>query len=473
MEYEIVVGLEVHAQLLTQSKIFCGCSTNFGANSNTQTCPVCLGLPGVLPVLNKKAVEFAIKTGIALNCKICEICKFDRKNYFYPDLPKNYQISQFDMPIAKNGFLEIANKKIRIKRIHLEEDAGKLIHSEYGESLVDFNRTGIPLLEIVSEPDISTPQEAKEYLMNLRAILQYLDVCDGNMEQGSFRCDANISIREKGDKNLGPKVELKNINSFKNVQRALEYEVLRQTNLKKENKKIIQETRLFDANSGKTLSMRSKEESHDYRYFPEPDLVNLKIDSKWIEELKNSLPELPYQKKEKFIVKYGLPSYNADILTSSKLLCQYFEECVHLYHSPKIISNWIMTELLGKLNEQNIEIDKCKISPHHLIQLLKLIDNNTISGKIAKDVFYEIFETGNEPEEIIKTKNLVQVTNTDELEKVIVDVLVENPQALKDYKEGKTQSFGFLVGQIMKKTKGKANPQIINKLLKEKITSLG
>jgi aspartyl-tRNA(Asn)/glutamyl-tRNA(Gln) amidotransferase subunit B len=479
LEYEPVIGLEVHAQLLTKSKIFCGCSTSFGEEPNTLTCPVCTGQPGSLPVLNRKAVEYAIKLGLATNCRIASYSLFARKNYFYPDLPKGYQISMYEYPLAENGYIEITSngeiKRIRIIRIHMEEDAGKLKHGETPEkepySYVDFNRTGVPLLEIVSGPDIRSPQEAGEYLRKLRSILQYLEISSGNMEEGSFRCDANISVRPKGQKEFGTRTELKNMNSFKHVEKALEYEIKRQISILEDGQEVIQETRLWDPNQGITVSMRGKEEAHDYRYFPDPDLVPLRIDEKWIEEIRKTLPELPDEKKSRFIKIYGIPEYDAEILTSTKAMANYFEECVSLFPEAKIVSNWMMGDFLRMLKRDEREIDQCPVTPKHLAGMLKMIKNGTISGKIAKDVFEEMYRTGDMPEKIVKEKGWVQILDIDEIESVIHMVLEENPRQVDEYKKGKEKIFGFLVGEVMKKTKGKANPQLVNEILKKKLKS--
>lgn len=477
MELESIIGLEVHAQLLTDSKIFCSCSTVFGANPNTHTCPICLGMPGVLPVLNKKVVDLTIKVALATLCEIARYNCFARKNYFYPDLPKGYQISQYEFPLAEHGYIEIITngkpKRIGITRIHMEEDAGKLLHDEgikdMSYSYVDLNRTGVPLIEIVSEPEIRTPEEASEYLKNLRSILQYLDVCSGNMEEGSFRCDANISLRPIGQDEFGTKVEVKNMNSFKNVQRALEYEIKRQTNILDEGDELIQETRLWDAAKGITLSMRDKEEAHDYRYFPEPDLVPLIIEEKWIEEIERNLPELPKEKKERFIREYQIPEYDAEIITTSKPLANYYEDCVRLYPNPKVVSNWIMGELMHRLKTDKKGIEECPVTPELLAEMLRMIEVGTISGKIAKTVFEEMYLTREEPEKIVKRKGLLQLSDKEEILKVIERVLVENKKDVADYKKGKTKVFGFLVGQVMKETKGNANPKLVNEILNEQI----
>jgi len=475
MKYEAVIGLEVHAQMLTETKIFCSCSTKFGSDPNTQTCPVCIGMPGVLPVLNKKALEFAIKTGIAMNCKISPYSRFARKNYFYPDLPKGYQISQYELPICEHGYIEIIVneeiKKIGITRIHMEEDAGKNIHGEVNYSFVDLNRAGVPLMEIVSEPDIRSPGEAVEYMKKLRTILRYLGVCDGNMEQGSLRCDANISVRTAGQKDFGVKVEIKNLNSFKFVEKALEYEIERQIEILREGKKIMQETRLWNSERGITESMRTKEEAHDYRYFPEPDLVPIIVDQKWIDEIKKSLPELPDTKRVRFVSKHGLPEYNAELLTSERPLADWYEEAVRLGGQPKAVSNWIMGELMKLLNEENKSIEECPLKPKQLDDMLSLIETGTISGKIAKTVFEEMYKTGKDAESIVKEKGLVQISDAGEIEKIVVDVIAKHPKEVERFKAGDEKLIGFFVGQVMKLTKGKANPQMVNELLKKKLTS--
>ncbi len=474
MNYEAVIGLEIHAQLLTKTKIFCGCSTEFGSEPNSQTCPVCIGMPGVLPVLNKRVVEFAIKTGLAMNCKIASYSRFARKNYFYPDLPKGYQISQYELPICEHGYVDIVvdgvKRRVGITRIHMEEDAGKNIH-ERDSSLVDLNRTGVPLLEIVTEPDIRTPKEAAVFMKKLRAILRYLGVCDGNMEQGSLRCDANVSIRPVGSTEFGTKTEIKNINSFRFVEKALEYEIKRQIKVLSEGGTIVQETRLWDAERGVTFSMRSKEEAHDYRYFPEPDLVPLEVSREWIEEIKKALPELPDQKFQKYITEYALPEYDAQILTEERAIAEWFEKAVALGGKPKEVSNWMMTELLRLLNENNMDITECKITPEHLVKLIGLIDKGTISRNIAKKVFAEIFESGKDPETVVKEKGLVQITDTSEIEKMVEDILSQHPKEVERYRNGEQKLLGFFVGQVMKASKGKANPKAVNELLRKKLSS--
>ncbi|MGH7422907.1 MAG: Asp-tRNA(Asn)/Glu-tRNA(Gln) amidotransferase subunit GatB [Candidatus Methylomirabilales bacterium] len=478
LTYEAVIGLEVHAQLLTASKIFCGCSTRFGEAPNSQTCPVCLGLPGVLPVLNKKAVEFAIRTALAVRGSIAAHSVFARKNYFYPDLPKDYQISQYELPLSTGGFVEVNNngmaRRVRIRRVHLEEDAGKLLHAgtmdraEY--SLVDFNRCGVPLIEMVTEPDLRTPEAAAEFLKELRATLQYLGVSQGNMEEGNLRCDANVSVRPAGSAELGVKTEVKNMNSFKNVQRALEYEIERQIRLLKSGQPIVQETHLWDATQGITLPMRGKEEAHDYRYFPEPDLVPLEISPAWVKEIAASLPEFPAERRQRFVQVYGLPEYDAAVLTASKALADFFEECTHRHRDVKLVSNWIMSELLGYLNREGKEITESPVTPAQLAALLKLIQEEVISGKIAKAVFEAMTQTGKSPEAIIQEKGLIQITDREELGRIVDQVLAENPRPVADFRGGKEKARTALVGAVMRATKGKANPQLVNDLLREKLT---
>jgi len=481
-KYEIVIGLEVHVELNTNTKAFCGCANKFGAEANTNICEVCLGLPGSLPVINEGMVERAVRAGLALNCRIAVRSKFDRKNYYYPDLPKAYQVSQFDMPIAAGGFIEIetkesGKKRIGITRLHMEEDAGKLIHltktGQIGDaeaSLVDYNRGGVPLIEIVSEPDMRSAEDAYQYLTVLKSVLKYIDVSDCNMEEGSLRCDVNISLRPRGREKLGVKVEIKNMNSFKNVHKAIEYEAARQEKMLDAGEKISQETRLWDAGKGKTFSMRSKEESHDYRYFPDPDLPPLETSEEYIEKIKNSLPELPLQKKERFEKDYGLPGYDASVLTESIATADYFEAAAKSCGEAKQASNWIMTELLGRMNEAGIEdMRETKISPEALGEMIGMIKKGTISGKIAKQVFDEMFKTGEKPEKIVTDKGLVQITDTKEIEEVVDKVIAANPQIVSDIKAGKDKAMGFLTGQVMKESKGKANPQMVNELLRKKL----
>jgi aspartyl-tRNA(Asn)/glutamyl-tRNA(Gln) amidotransferase subunit B len=467
MEFETIIGLEIHAQLKTSSKIFCGCSTAFGAPPNTNTCPICLGMPGVLPVLNKRVVEYAIKLGLATNSAINKLSQFARKNYFYPDLPKGYQTSQFDLPIVGQGSIEIVvegrKKKIGITRIHMEEDAGKLLHDEVEPlSHVDLNRTGTPLLEIVSDPDLRTPEEAAAYLRKLHAILRYLDICDGNMQEGSFRCDANISLRPYGQKEFGTRTELKNMNSFRHVQSALEYEIRRQRDLLLEGEVIIQETLLWNPDKNCTESMRGKEDAHDYRYFPCPDLVPIVIDEAWIEEIRLQLPELPDQRKKRFADQYDLPDYDAVLLTADRELADYFEDTVRAGGQAKKVANWIMTELMRELKGE--AITTCRIRPQQLAELLLMVEANTISGKIAKNVFQLMMESGKDPQHIVKEQNLVQVSDEGELLVIVREIVAANPQQAEDFRNGKTKIMGFFVGQLMQRTKGKANPSIANEL---------
>jgi aspartyl-tRNA(Asn)/glutamyl-tRNA(Gln) amidotransferase subunit B len=475
MDFEPVIGLEVHAQLKTKSKIFCGCSTAFGAPPNSNTCQVCLGMPGVLPVLNKKVVEYTIKMALATHCSITSPNRFARKNYFYPDLPKGYQVSQFELPIAEHGWLEIETggreTRIGITRIHMEEDAGKLVHDVRKPlSYIDLNRTGVPLMEIVSEPDIRSPEEATAYLKKLHAILRYLDICDGNMQEGSFRCDANISLRPVGQEKLGTRTELKNMNSFRNVQRALEYEIRRQRDILLDGGKIVQETLLWDAEKNVTNSMRGKEEAHDYRYFPDPDLIPVVIDEDWIENTRKTLPELPDERRLRFISTFELPEYDAEVLTSSKDLADYFEAALKVYPQPKKLSNWMMTELMRELKgEDSIEIGGCPITPQNLGALLNMIDKGTISGKIAKSVFMDMMESGKDAETLVKEKNLVQVSDEGELRTIVAEIITANPEQAAEYRAGKTKLMGYFVGQLMQKTKGRANPKIANQLFSQEL----
>lgn len=471
-KYETVIGLEVHVELHTHSKIFCGCSTAFGAPPNTHTCPICLGHPGVLPVLNRQAVEYAIKAAMALNCTIGDVSKFDRKNYFYPDSPKAYQISQYDQPIGENGWIDIEvdgkAKRIGITRLHLEEDAGKLTHVDGGyASLVDFNRVGTPLVEIVSEPEISTPEEAKAYLEKMRAIMQYCDVSDVKMEEGSLRCDANISLRPWGQKEFGTKAELKNMNSFRGVQRGLEYEQFRQAEILDEGGVILQETRRWDEAQAKTFSMRGKEQAHDYRYFPDPDLVSVHISEEWKEAVRATIPELPDARKARYASEYGLPDYDAAVITSSKLLADFFEDSLNYTKDAKSVSNWIMGDLLGYLNSNNLELSEVKITGQGLGEMIGLIEKGTISSKIAKTVFKEMLESGKLPAQIVEEKGLVQISDEGAIKGIVEQVVANNPQSVEDYKAGKQKAIGFLVGQVMKESKGKANPALANKLLVE------
>lgn len=471
--YRVYIGLEVHVELSTQSKLFCGCKTKFGGAPNTQTCPICLGLPGVLPVINRKAVEYTLATALALKSRINESCRLARKNYYYPDLPKNYQISQYEEPLATRGWIQIKvngeTKKIGIERVHLEEDAGKLIHGENREdvdwSFVDYNRAGIPLMEIVSRPEISSPQEAYEYLITLRRILRYLGVSDCNMEEGSLRCDANISV---GKGKLGIKTELKNMNSFKELREGLGAEVERQSELLDKGEKVVQETRFWDQKKKETFSMRGKEEVHDYRYFPEPDLPPLHIDNNWIEKIGARLPELPQQRSERFIREYELPSYDANVLTESREIADYFEKCIKLFPKPKMVSNWIMGDFMRLIKQEG----EVKISPPQVADLLREIEKGTISTSMAKEVMESMFKTGKGAGQIIEERGLKQISDEQSLDKIAQEVIQENQKAVKDWQKGKTKAMKFLVGQVMRKTKGKANPQMANQMIKEKLKIL-
>ncbi|WP_058301558.1 Asp-tRNA(Asn)/Glu-tRNA(Gln) amidotransferase subunit GatB [Gorillibacterium timonense] len=474
--YETVIGLEVHVELHTNSKVFCGCSTSFGAPPNTHTCPVCLGYPGVLPVLNKRAVEYAMKAAMALNCEISETTSFDRKNYFYPDSPKAYQISQLYRPIGKNGWLEIeiggTTKRIGIKQLHLEEDAGKLSHADGGfASLVDFNRVGTPLIEIVSDPDLRSPEETLLYIEKIRAIMQYCEVSDVKMEEGSLRWDANISLRPRGQEEYGIRTELKNMNSFKAVQKALEYEQIRQAEVLDAGGQVVQETLRFDENQGKTFSMRSKEEAHDYRYFPDPDLVVLNIDEEWREAVRATIPELPDARRERYARDYGLPEYDAGVITSSKKLADLFEESLGYTSDAKAVANWIMGDLLGYLNQNGLEPGEVKITGAGLGEMIGLIEKGTISTKIAKTVFKEMLATGKAPQAIVEEQGLVQISDESALIAIVDRIVEANPQSVADYKAGKEKAVGFLVGQAMKETKGKANPGLLNKLIIDRLNA--
>lgn len=477
-DYEMVCGVEVHAELATKTKIFCGCTTEFGGEQNTHVCPVCSGLPGVLPVLNREVVNLAIKAGLAMNCEIADFSKFDRKNYYYPDLPKNYQTSQFDLPICKAGWLEIMvegeKKRIGITRAHMEEDAGKLVHSgetitSSMESFVDYNRTGVPLLEIVSEPDMRSIPEVIAYLEQLVEILAYTEVSDCKLEQGSVRFDVNVSIRPKGSSEFGIRSEIKNLNSYSSVRRCLEYEIERQAKILDEGEKVIQETRTWDEGKGITLSLRSKEEAHDYRYFPEPDLVPLVIDREWVEGIRQTLPELPVARRARFQA-LGLSEYDARVLTDSKDLADFFDQALTQYNDAKVLANWVMGDFSRILNAQQCAICDSPISPLRLAELLKLIEKGTISGKIAKSVIEEMYATGKDAGAIIKEKGLAQISDEGALLGIIDEVLAANPQSVEDYRAGKERALGFLVGQIMKATKGQANPGKVNQLLKEKLS---
>jgi aspartyl-tRNA(Asn)/glutamyl-tRNA(Gln) amidotransferase subunit B len=476
-QYEAVIGLEVHAQLLTDTKIFCGCSTKFGNPPNSNVCPVCLGHPGVLPVMNKKVVEYTVLMGLAVNCSINEKSIFARKNYFYPDLPKGYQISQYEEPICGPGHIDVELKdgtvrRLGITRIHMEEDAGKSIHDQGRETRVDVNRCGVPLMEIVSEPDMRSAEEAVLYLTKLRQILQYLGICDGNMEEGSFRCDANVSIRPKGESKLGTKAEIKNMNSFKNVEKAILFEIDRQIEIIEDGGKIVQETLLWDADLNEAFPMRSKEEAHDYRYFPDPDLMPVVVSNEWKNEIAKKLPELPDKRMERFISDYSLPRYDAGILTQWRPIADYFEQVAINTADYKAASNWVMGDVLKTLNEQKIDISGFSVSPKNLAKLINLIGNGTISGKIAKEVFPVMIEENQDPEIIIKEKNLVQISDTSEIEKIIDAVLGRSPKEVGEFLEGKEKVLGFFIGQIMRETKGKANPAIVNSILRSKLELL-
>jgi aspartyl-tRNA(Asn)/glutamyl-tRNA(Gln) amidotransferase subunit B len=471
-QFEPVIGLEVHAQLLTDTKIFCSCSTKFSPNANVNVCPVCLGHPGVLPVLNKKVVEFAVLMGLATHCTIRERSILARKNYFYPDLPKGYQISQYDKPLCEDGYIDVEPKgkpvkRVLIKRIHIEEDAGKSIHDMGNDTCIDVNRCGVPLIEIVTEPNISSPEEAFLYLTKIRQIVRYLNICDGNMEEGSLRCDANISMRPVGTTGLGTKAEVKNMNSFRNVERALNYEIERQTEVLEDGGKILQQTLLWDADKNVAIAMRGKEQAHDYRYFPDPDLLPIIVDEAWREQIKSQMPELPEAKRQRFVTDFQLPEYDSDILTQQREVAEYFESVIETTKDFKAASNWVMGEVLRVLNEQKIEIENFPVKPESLGKLINLIGNNTISSKIAKEVFADMLTSGKEAEVIIKEKNLVQISDEGAITKIIEGILEKHPGEIAQYLEGKEKVFGFFIGQIMKETKGKANPQTVNALLRQ------
>ncbi|MBU5292908.1 Asp-tRNA(Asn)/Glu-tRNA(Gln) amidotransferase subunit GatB [Anaerosalibacter bizertensis] len=471
MAYKTIIGLEIHSELMTNSKIFCNCTTEFGGDVNTHCCPVCLGLPGALPVINKRVVEYGIKAGLAFNSKIARETKMDRKNYFYPDLVKGYQISQDDIPLCSGGFIEIEKKdgpkKIRLRRIHIEEDTGKSLHSEDGGSLLDYNRSGVPLIEIVTEPDMNSPEEAKEFLEKLKATLEYIEVSDVKMEEGSLRCDVNINVV---DEETGKKTsisELKNLNSFKAVVKALEYEEKRHIALLKEGKENLKETRRWDEVNNETIVMRIKEGAADYRYFPEPDLIKLEIEEEWIEDIKNNLPELPHDKKERFMKEYDLPEYDAGVLTQSKALAAFYEETVKYSKDPKQVSNWVMGDVLRRINDEELDIKDLKFTPKDLGDLLELIEEGKISNNIGKKVLRDMFDTGKSPNKIVKEKGLIQISDEGALKEIVEKVIEKNEQSVIDYKDGKDRALGFLVGQVMKETRGKANPQLANKLILE------
>lgn len=474
-DYEVVIGLEVHAELSTKTKIFCSCPTSFGAAPNTHTCPICMAMPGTLPVLNEKVVEYAVKAGLATNCEISRNSKNDRKNYFYPDLPKAYQISQFDEPLCNHGYIEIEDdegnkKKVRLLRIHIEEDAGKLNHDEFaGGSLVDLNRAGVPLIEMVSEPDLRSSGEVERYLRKLKSILEYIEVSDCKMQEGSLRADVNVSVRKKGETKLGTRTEMKNMNSFRSIVRGIEYEVDRQIDVLEDGGIIEQETLRWDDVSGKTFSMRDKEDAQDYRYFPDPDLVAIKLSEEYIENIKKTLPELPESRKERYLTEYKLSEKDANIITSSKYLSDLFEQASKICNNPKAVNNWIISDISRILNEKEIEPNQIPFSSEQLAELVVLIDKNTISSSIAKKVLEEMFENPKNPEEIINEKGWVQISDEGAIKEIVIKILENNPQSIADYKAGKEKALGFLVGQAMKETKGKANPQMLNKMFLEEL----
>ena len=472
--YEVIIGLEVHAELSTKTKIFCSCPTKFGASPNTQVCPICMAMPGTLPVLNEKVVEYAVKAGLATNCEIEKNSKNDRKNYFYPDLPKSYQISQFDKPLCKNGYVEInvnnTKKKIGITRIHIEEDAGKLNHDDFsGGSLVDLNRAGVPLIEIVSEPDLRSSEEAEIYLKKLKSILEYIEVSDCKMQEGSFRADVNVSVRKKGDSKLGTRTEMKNMNSFRSITRGIEYEIDRQIEVIESGEKVEQETLRWDDVSGKTFSMRDKEDAQDYRYFPEPDLVAIKLSDEYIENVRKTLPELPESRKERYLTQYNLSEKDANIITSSKYLSDLFENAIKVCNNPKAVNNWIISDISRILNEKEMEASEIPFNAEQLGNLVILIDKGTISSSIGKKVLEELFENPKDPEEIIKEKGWIQISDENEIKEIALKILEANPQSVADYKAGKDRALGFLVGQAMKQTKGKANPKMLNEIFLEEL----
>jgi len=478
--YEAVIGLECHCQLLTNSKLFCSCSTKFGEAPNINTCPVCLGLPGALPVLNRVAITMAVKAALGLNCKVNLESQWARKNYFYPDLPKGYQISQYDRPLAQHGFIEIFvdgnHKKIGVQRIHMEEDAGKSLHEGFPDSgrntYLDFNRSGVPLIEIVTDPDIRSSAEAYDYLARLKQILEFLEVCDGNMEEGSLRCDANVSVRKAGDSKFGTRTELKNINSFRFVQKAIDYEVGRQIDVIEGGGRVVQETRLWNSAEDRTVPMRSKEEAHDYRYFPDPDLPLLVVESEWIRTTDRSMPELPESRRKRFIKEYALSEYDAGVLTATRALAEFFEETAGLSGQPKIAANWIMGDLLRFYKDSNADLkdlSESPVSPKMLTEMIALVEKGTISGKIAKTVMEEMYKTGRQAQQIIEEQGLIQISDTGEIEKIVDKVIEENPKSVEQYRAGKTGTLGFFVGQVMKATGGRANPQAVNDLLRKKL----
>jgi len=480
-EYEPVIGLETHVELYTNTKMFCGCRLSFGEEKNIYTCPVCLGHPGSLPVINKKAIEYAAKIALTLNCKIKKYTIFHRKNYFYPDMPKNYQISQYDLPLGVGGYLDVDMgsyiRRVRITRVHMEEDTGKLLHkgttgriSESEASIVDFNRAGTPLIEIVTEPDIRSPEEAKEYMITLRNLILFLDVSDCSMEEGSLRCDANVSVRKTGEDKIGTKTEIKNLNSFKFLQKGLEYEVKRQVKVLEAGGEVIQQTRHYDSKTGTTKALRSKEEAHDYRYFPEPDLVPIYIEDKMIEDIRKTIPELPSVKAKRFEKQYSLPKYDSSFLANNKGLADYFEQCCRHYNNAKNIANWIMSDFSALLNKEKMTIKDSRVTPENLCKMLEIIDKGKINSKIAKSVFEEMFSTGGNPQKIIEDRGLEQISDEGLLEAIIEEVIKDNPGAVEQFKEGKDKAIGFLIGRVMAKTKGKANPGIVNDIITKKLS---
>ena len=476
-EYEVIIGLEVHAELATKTKIYCSCSTEFGSDPNTHCCPICTGMPGVLPVLNEKVVEYAVKMGLATNCNIAKFSKQDRKNYFYPDLPKAYQTSQYDLPLCENGYVDIMvdgnKKRIGITRIHIEEDAGKLIHDPYtGDTLVDLNRCGVPLIEIVSEPDIRSKEEAIAYMQTLKSTLEYLEICDCKMQEGSLRCDVNLSVRKIGETKFGTRTETKNLNSFKAIGRSIEFEIKRQIDELEAGGKIYQETRRWDDNKGIGYAMRTKEDAHDYRYFPEPDLAPIVLSDEYVQNLKDNLPEMPHVRKERYIKEYALPEYDATQITNSKKMAGFFEDAVRVCNNPKLVSNWIMSDVSRILNEQELEIDQAKFTAKDLGDLILLIDKGTISSAIAKKVFEEMAVTGENPQKIVEKNGMTQITDEGAIRDIVCAVIKANPQSVEDYLAGKNKAVGFIVGQVMKESKGKANPQSVNKLIMEELEKL-
>ncbi len=483
-DYEAVIGLEIHAELKTRSKMFCSCDASFGGEPNTKTCPVCLGLPGVLPVLNRRAVELATRLALALNCEIAPRCVFHRKNYFYPDMPKNYQISQYDLPLAVGGFLELESEegpfRVGITRVHLEEDTGKTLHaSESGRihgseySLEDFNRAGVPLLEIVTEPDIRTPEQARIFMQELKSIMEHLEVSDCKMEEGSLRCDANVSLRPRGSSCLGVKTEIKNMNSFRALYRALDYEISRQRDILDSGGEIVQETRHWDADANVTTPLRTKEYAYDYRYFPEPDLVPLVLDRSFVEGVRSSLPELPAERRRRFREEYGLPAHDAALLTSSKAMGDFFEGAVSAGAPPKAVSNWMMGELSAYLNARGMEVPEVKVTPSQLAELIDLVEKGTVSVTLAKSVFQEMLESGRDPRLIVEEKGATQISDQEELERLVGAVLEENPKVVEDFRKGKEKALGFLVGQVMRRSGGRANPQMVNEILQRLLRESG